>query len=287
MRKQTLKNAERYITEELKEYEEKILGAEQKALEVEFELFNELRVAVHRVIPSLQRTAAVLAELDVLSGFAELAAKRSYVRPTMTEEPILELFEARHPVLDAIMPQGKFTPNDTTIGSEFGRIHLITGPNMAGKSTYIRQVALITIMAQVGSFVPANRATVGIADRVFARVGASDELSRGQSTFMVEMVETARILHTATKQSLVILDEVGRGTSTYDGLSLAWAIVEYLHDHCDPRTLFATHYHELIDLQRTLPGVRNFSVAVKEWDENIIFLHRIIPGGADRSYGIL
>jgi DNA mismatch repair protein MutS len=286
VRKQTLKNAERYITEELKEYEEKILGAEQKARDVEYELFVELRELVHQAMAPLQRAAAILAELDVLSGFAENASKRNYVRPAMTDEPILELFEARHPVLDAMMPHGKFTPNDTTLGSEFGRLHLITGPNMAGKSTYIRQVALIVIMAQVGSFVPANRATVGVADRVFARVGASDELSRGQSTFMVEMVETARILHTATKQSLVILDEVGRGTSTYDGLSLAWAIVEYLHDHADPRTLFATHYHELIDLQRTLPGVRNFNVAVKEWDENIIFLHRIIPGGADRSYGI-
>ncbi len=286
VRKQTLKNAERYITEELKVYEEKILGAEQKARDLEYELFSELRAAVFGVIASLQRTAAALAELDVLSGFAENAVKRNYVRPTMTDEPLLEILEARHPVLDSIMPQGKFTPNDTMLGSEHGRIHLITGPNMAGKSTYIRQVALITIMAQVGCFVPADRATIGIADRVFARVGASDELSRGQSTFMVEMVETARILNTATKQSLVILDEVGRGTSTYDGLSLAWAIVEHLHDTTEPRTLFATHDHELIDLHRSLPGVRNLNVAVKEWEENIIFLHRIVPGGADRSYGI-
>ena len=286
VRKQTLKNAERYITEDLKHYEEKILGAEQKARDLEYELFNELRQSVHAVVKSLQQSAAVLSELDVLAGFAELSAKRSYVRPTLTDEALLEFSEARHPVLDALMAQGKFTPNDTMLGSEHGRIHLITGPNMAGKSTYIRQVALLTIMAQIGCFVPAEKATVGIADRVFARVGASDELSRGQSTFMVEMVETARILNTATKQSLVILDEVGRGTSTYDGLSLAWAIIEHLHDHADPRTLFATHYHELIDLQRSLQGVRNFNVAVKEWDDSIVFLHRIVAGGADRSYGI-
>jgi DNA mismatch repair protein MutS len=286
IRKQTLKNAERYITPELKEYEEKVLTADESAKLLEFELFLELRQLVHAQTPTLQINAAILAELDVLASLAELAVKHSYVKPTITEEPILEIYEGRHPVLDATLPKGTFVPNDSMIGAEHGSILLITGPNMAGKSTYIRQTALITILAQIGSYVPARKATIGITDRLFARVGASDELSRGQSTFMVEMVETARILNTATERSLVILDEIGRGTSTYDGLSLAWAIVEQLHDINQSRTLFATHYHELIDLQRSLPGVRNWNVSVKEWDDNVVFLHRIVPGGADRSYGI-
>lgn len=286
IRKQTLKNAERYITPELKEYEEKVLTADDSAKRVEFEIFLKLREQVFQQTVSLQKTASVLAELDVLCGLADLAVAQSYVRPKIVDEALIEISEGRHPVLDATLPQGQFVPNDCFVGSEHGVVHLITGPNMAGKSTYIRQVALLTIMAQLGSFLPARKATIGIADKIFARVGASDELSRGQSTFMVEMVETARILNTATDRSLVILDEIGRGTSTYDGLSLAWAIVEHLHDSIRARTLFATHYHELIELEKSLRGVRNLNVAVKEWDDNVVFLHRIIPGGADRSYGI-
>lgn len=286
IRKQTLKNAERYITPELKEYEEKVLTADESAKALEFELFLELREQVHLQTQALQLNAAILAELDAIASLAELAVKQGYVKPIITEEPLLEIYEGRHPVLDATLPKGTFVPNDSMIGTEHGNILLITGPNMAGKSTYIRQTALLTIMAQMGSFVPARKATIGIADRLFARVGASDELARGQSTFMVEMVETARILNTATDRSLVILDEIGRGTSTYDGLSLAWAIVEHLHGVNRARTMFATHYHELIDLQKTLPGVRNWNVSVKEWDDNVVFLHRIVPGGADRSYGI-
>jgi DNA mismatch repair protein MutS len=286
IRKQTLKNAERYITPELKEYEEKVLTAEDQAKSLEYELFLELRAAVHAHTPSLQQTANALAELDVLAGLAELAVKQNYVRPTIDDQPRLEINDGRHPVLDAMLPQGTFVPNDTFVGAEHGRVLLITGPNMAGKSTYIRQTALIVLMAQMGSFVPAHRATVGIADRIFARVGASDELSRGQSTFMVEMVETARILNTATERSVIILDEIGRGTSTYDGLSLAWSIVEHLHDTIGGRTLFATHYHELVELEKSHVGVRNYNVAVKEWDDQLVFLHRIARGGADKSYGI-
>jgi len=286
IRKQTLKNAERFITPELKDYEEKVLSADDQAKSLEYELFMELRSAIHSHTQALQSNASVLAELDVLAALAELAVKNAYVRPVMTDEPILEIYEGRHPVLDAMLSKGTFVPNDAMIGAEHGSVLLITGPNMAGKSTYIRQTALLLVLAQIGSFVPARKATIGVADRLFARVGASDELARGQSTFMVEMVETARILNTATERSLVILDEIGRGTSTYDGLSLAWAIVEHLHNRNRARTLFATHYHELIDLQKSLPGVRNWNVAVKEWDDNVIFLHRIVPGGADKSYGI-
>jgi DNA mismatch repair protein MutS len=286
VRKQTLKNCERYITPELKEYEEKVLTADESSKQLEHELFLELRESVHLSTGQLQRNASVIAELDCLAALAELAVKNSYVCPTVTEEPILEIYEGRHPVLDSMMAKGKFVPNDCMIGSEHGRIQLITGPNMAGKSTYIRQCATIAVLAQIGSFVPARKATIGLADKLFARVGASDELTRGQSTFMVEMVETARILNTATDRSLVILDEIGRGTSTYDGLSLAWAIVEHLHDRNKSRTLFATHYHELIGLQQSLPSVRNWNVSVKEWDDQVVFLHRIVPGGADKSYGI-
>ena len=286
VRKQTLKNAERYITDELKQYETKVISADEQALALELELFQQLRGHVAEHLQELQQVAAVLSELDVLAGLAELAKRQDYVRPEIVEESDLEIIEGRHPVLDAATPKGTFVPNDCQLGNSAGTLMLITGPNMAGKSTYIRQVALITLMAQLGSFVPARRARVGLADRIFARVGASDELSRGQSTFMVEMVETARILNTASARSLIILDEIGRGTSTYDGLSLAWAIVEHLHDKIGARALFATHYHELTQLQNSLPGVRNYNVAVKEWDENIVFLHRIVPGGADKSYGI-
>jgi len=286
IRKQTLKNCERFITPALKEYEETVLAADGQADEREQAIFVELRTLAHRELRSLQGIAAALANLDVLASLAELAAQRKWIRPKLTEDSIIDIQEGRHPVLDIRMPQGEFVPNDCVQSPEAGMILLITGPNMAGKSTYIRQVALLVMLAQVGSFLPAKKATIGIADRVFARVGASDELSRGQSTFMVEMVETARILNTATPRSLVILDEIGRGTSTYDGLSLAWAITEHLHEQIGCRTLFATHYHELTQLADLFPQVSNLNVAVREWDDSVVFLHRIIPGGADKSYGI-
>jgi len=286
IRKQTLKNCERYITPELKDYEEKVLAADEGARQRELELFQALREDVHRHLRQLQETAAALARLDVLAGLAEVAARRGWVRPEMSDQVVLDIEQGRHPVLDAMLPQGEFVPNDTRASDEDGMLMLITGPNMAGKSTYIRQVALLTLLAHVGSFVPAKRATIGLTDRIFARVGASDELARGQSTFMVEMVETARILHLATRRSLVILDEIGRGTSTYDGLSLAWAITEFLHDSIGCRTLFATHYHELTQLAETLPRVVNLNVAVREWEDQVVFLHRIVAGGADKSYGI-
>ncbi len=286
IRKQTVKNAERYITPELKEYEEKVLTADEKAKELEYALFLELHAAVTASRRRMQATADVLAEIDVLAALAELARQRNYCRPAIVEEPLLEIVDGRHPVLDILAPEGTFVPNDTRLGGESGTIQLITGPNMAGKSTYIRQVALLTLLAQIGSFVPARKATIGLADRIFARVGASDELSRGQSTFMVEMTETARILNTATPRSLVILDEIGRGTSTYDGISLAWSVVEHLHDHVGCRTLFATHYHELTDLEKSLSRVKNLNVAVREWEDQVVFLHKIVAGAADKSYGI-
>jgi DNA mismatch repair protein MutS len=286
IRKQTIKNAERYITPELKEYEEKVLTADEKSKDLEYELFLQLRDTVAASQRTMKATAGVLAQLDVLAALAELARQRNYCRPKIVDEPVLEIHEGRHPVLDILEPEGTFVPNDTLAGGRSGNILLITGPNMAGKSTYIRQVALLTLMAQMGSFVPAAEATIGIADRIFARVGASDELTRGQSTFMVEMTETARILNTATKRSLVILDEIGRGTSTYDGMSLAWSVVEHLHDHVGCRTFFATHYHELTDLEKSLDGVQNLNVAVREWEDEVVFLHKIIEGAADKSYGI-
>jgi DNA mismatch repair protein MutS len=286
IRKQTLKNCERYITPELKEYEEKVLAADDNAASREQFIFQDLRGQTHRHLAILQEVALAIAELDVLAALADVAASRRWVRPKLTTDSILKIDAGRHPVLDVTMPQGEFVPNDCVQSPEAGMIQLITGPNMAGKSTYIRQVALITILAQAGSFVPAEAAEIGIADRVFARVGASDELSRGQSTFMVEMMETARILNTASSRSLVILDEIGRGTSTYDGLSLAWAITEHLHEQIGCRTLFATHYHELTQLEESLPRVANWNVAVKEWNDEVVFLHRIVRGGADRSYGI-
>jgi DNA mismatch repair protein MutS len=286
IRKQTVKNAERYITPELKEYEEKVLAADEKAKELEHELFLELRELVGAGARRLRGTAAALAQVDVLAALAELARDRGYCRPTLVAEPVLRIVEGRHPVLDVRLPEGSFVPNDVAAGGDEGLMLLITGPNMAGKSTYIRQVALMTLMAQMGSFVPAREATLGVADRIFARVGASDELARGQSTFMVEMTETARILNTATERSLVVLDEIGRGTSTYDGVSLAWAIVEHLHDRVGCRTLFATHYHELTDLAASLARVKNLNVAVREWQDDVVFLHKIVEGAADKSYGI-
>ncbi|MEE2935091.1 MAG: DNA mismatch repair protein MutS [Planctomycetota bacterium] len=286
IRKQTLKNCERFITPELKEYEEKVLAADEKASSREQFLFQNLRERTRKQLSTLQEVAIAIAELDALASLAEIASHRGWVRPKLVDESVLKVDAGRHPVLDVTLPQGEFVPNDAVMSPEAGMILLITGPNMAGKSTYIRQVALITILAQAGSFVQPEHVEIGIADRIFARVGASDELSRGQSTFMVEMVETARILNTATSRSLVILDEIGRGTSTYDGLSLAWAITEHLHEQIGCRTLFATHYHELTQLEESLPQVTNWNVAVKEWNDEVVFLHRIIRGGADKSYGI-
>jgi len=349
IRKQTLKNQERYITPELKEYEDKVLRAEDESKLLEAELFTALRERVATHVTRLKNTAEVLAELDVLAGLATLASANGYCRPQLCEEPVLDIREGRHPVLDRLQPTGEFVPNDVLLGSladsmsqggagarsngphpsplpltgrggdsadervkvpsppsggegqgegaaanesppkperSRGRVQIITGPNMAGKSTYIRQAALLTVMAQMGSFVPASEARIGVADRVFARVGASDELGKGQSTFMVEMTETARILNTASARSLVILDEIGRGTSTYDGISLAWAVTEFLHDSIQCRTLFATHYHELTDLTATLKHASNWNVAVHEQGDGIVFLHRIVEGSADKSYGI-
>jgi DNA mismatch repair protein MutS len=285
-RKQTLKNAERYITPELKAHEEEVLTAEQKIFQREYELFLNLRDQVAAQTPRLMQTAEVLATLDVLASLADLAVARDYCRPELVDEPVLEVIDGRHPVLDQTLPPGTFVPNDIHLSPENGWFLLITGPNMAGKSVYLRQQALLVLMAQMGSFVPARQARIGLADRIFTRVGASDELSRGQSTFMVEMTEAANILNNASPRSLVILDEIGRGTSTYDGLSLAWAITEYLHDSAGCRALFATHYHELAQLGNKLAGLRNGNASVREWKDEIVFLHKIVPGPADQSYGI-
>jgi DNA mismatch repair protein MutS len=285
-RKQTLKNAERYVTPELKEYEEKVLTAEEKIFKREYELFVALREQVAKQASRLLQAGEVLATLDVLASLAELAVSRQYCRPELYDESILQIQAGRHPVLDQTLPPGTFVPNDVNLKPEEGMLWLITGPNMAGKSTYIRQVALLSLMAHIGSFVPARQARIGIADRIFTRVGASDELTRGRSTFMVEMTEAANILNNATDRSLVILDEIGRGTSTYDGVSLAWAITEYLHDQIGCRTLFATHYHELAQLASKLPGLRNYNVLVQECEGQVVFLHQIAAGSADKSYGI-
>ncbi len=286
VRKQTLKNAERFITPELREYEEKVLKAEENAKDLEFELFYGIQKKVIAVRSKLQRNAGVLAHLDALINLAMIARSRGYTRPKIVEDAVLNIIDGRHPVLDVIEQSGTFVPNNACCDSDHGMLHLITGPNMAGKSTFIRQNALLVIMAQMGSFIPAACSTIGIVDRIFARVGASDELTRGQSTFMVEMIETARILNGATSKSLVILDEIGRGTSTYDGISLAWAIAEYLHEKIGCRTFFATHYHELTELANTFEGISNLNVAVRESNDEIAFLHKILPGAADKSYGI-
>jgi DNA mismatch repair protein MutS len=285
-RKQTLKNAERYVTPELKAYEEKVLTAEEKIFKREYELFITLRDQVAAQASRLLQTGEVLATLDVLASLAELAVSRQYCRPELCDESILHIQAGRHPVLEQTLPPGTFVPNDVILKPEEGMLWLITGPNMAGKSTYIRQVALLTLMAHLGSFVPARQARIGIVDRIFTRVGASDELTRGRSTFMVEMTEAANILNNATDRSLVILDEIGRGTSTYDGVSLAWAIMEYLHDQVGCRTLFATHYHELAQLANKLPGLRNYNVLVQESEGLVVFLHQIAAGSAYKSYGI-
>jgi len=285
-RKQTMANAERFITPALKEMEAKVLGAEERAKKLEYELFLELRQEVCTHLDALQRTAAAVAEIDLLGGLAETAQTHRHCRPRLEEGRGIEIVNGRHPVLEQTLVEEKFVPNDTAFDPEDSLLQILTGPNMAGKSTYIRQVALVTLMAQIGAFVPAESATIGLVDRIFCRVGASDDLSRGQSTFMVEMNETALILNHATDRSLVILDEIGRGTATFDGLSIAWAVAEHLHDQVKCHTLFATHYHELTDLAGTRPAVANFNVAVREWNDEIIFLRKILPGAADKSYGI-
>lgn len=287
IRKQTMKNAERYITPDLKEQEQKVLGARERAEDLEYEIFCELRDQLVRAIVPLQEAAAAIARVDVVQSLARVASEESYCAPELVLEPVLEIEGGRHPMVSAGAAGSDFTANDTHLGVEHGSLAVITGPNMSGKSTYIRQNALITILAQMGSFVPADRARIGIADRIFTRVGAADDLSRGQSTFMVEMTETAQILNNATERSLVILDEVGRGTSTHDGVSLAFAIAEYLVEVTGARTLFATHYHELTQLGERYPAqVRNLNVLVKEWNDEIVFLHQIVEGGTDQAYGI-
>lgn len=304
VRKQTIANGERYITPELKEMESKILGAEERSTKLEYELFQRVREEVLGRLQEIQQTASALSQLDVLGSFAETARLYNYVRPQIGDAGKLHFRDGRHPVLEQSLMEERFVPNDTSIcsgngeadatdanderndGSSLAQIMLITGPNMAGKSTYIRQVALLALLAHTGSFLPAAEARVDLVDRIFTRIGASDDLSRGQSTFMVEMSETANILNNATRRSLVILDEIGRGTSTFDGLSLAWSIVEHLHNQVGARTLFATHYHELTELTGKLRRLKNFNVAVREWNDSIVFLHKIVEGGTDKSYGI-
>ena len=286
IRKQTLKNAERYITPELKEFEDKVLRAEERSKDLEYELFTALREALAAEVPRILATAQALAMLDVLAALAQTAAENRYVAPTIDNGERIAIVDGRHPVIEITQTEEAFVPNDTSLNRGDRMIGIITGPNMAGKSTYVRQTALIVLLAQVGSFVPAGEAAIGVVDRIFTRIGSADDLSRGASTFMVEMVEIANILNNATAKSLVILDEVGRGTSTFDGLALAWAIVEHLHEGIRCRTLFATHYHQLIDLANRLDGVHNLNVAVREWEDEIVFLHRIVEGGTDRSYGI-
>ena len=288
IRKQTLTGGERYITEELKELESKVLGAEEKVVALEYKAFTEIREHIKSQIQRLQKSAMAVSQLDVLCSFAQVAEDFNYCMPEVDDSGIIDVKDGRHPVIEKLLPSGAFVANDTYLDKDSNRVSIITGPNMAGKSTYMRQVALITLMAQIGSFVPATSAHIGVVDKIFTRVGASDDLSMGQSTFMVEMMEVANILKEATANSLVVLDEIGRGTSTYDGLSIAWAVAEYIEnkEKCGAKTLFATHYHELTQLEDTLEGVKNYSIAVKEKGEDIIFLRKIIPGGTDESYGV-
>ena len=286
VRKQTISNGERFITSGLKEMEGKIFGAEERSVKLEHELFLKVRESVLGQLSAIQQTARTVAQLDVLCSMAEAARILGYCRPHVGEEGVLRIEDGRHPVLDQVVTEERFVPNDVDLDLETQQIGLITGPNMAGKSTYIRQVALLALMAHTGSFIPAKTARVDLMDRIFTRIGASDDLARGQSTFMVEMTETANILNNASRKSLIILDEIGRGTSTFDGLSLAWSIVEHLHHQVGAKTLFATHYHELTELASRLPRLRNFNVAVREWNDQIIFLHKIVSGSADKSYGI-
>ena len=288
IRKQTLTNGERYITEELKNMENQILGAEEKVIKLELEAFRQIREEIAGNVKRMQKTAEAISSLDVLTSFAQVAEEMNYCKPIINKDGILNIKEGRHPVIEKMLSSGEFVSNDTYLDTDQNRLAIITGPNMAGKSTYMRQVALITLMAQVGSFVPATEAAIGVVDKIFTRVGASDDLSMGQSTFMVEMMEVATILKEATKNSLVILDEIGRGTSTYDGLSIAWAVAEYIADKnkCGAKTLFATHYHEMTTLEKEGNGIKNYSIAVKEKGEDIIFLRKIVEGGTDESYGV-
>ena len=298
-RKQTVANGERFITPELKAMEGKILGAEERSVKLEYEIFQRVREEVLGQLPKIQQTAGALAQLDVLASFAETARLHNYCRPQIADQGVLQIRDGRHPVLEQQLVEERFVPNDVALANIAAgksvddkvavckdQIALITGPNMAGKSTYIRQVALLTLLAHTGSFVPATEARIDLVDRIFTRIGASDDLSRGQSTFMVEMTETANILNNATPRSLIVLDEIGRGTSTFDGLSLAWSIVEFLHNQVGAKTLFATHYHELTELAARLPRIKNFNVAVREWHDQIVFLRKIVEGGTDKSYGI-
>ena len=288
IRKQTLVNSERYISPQLKEYESKVLGAEERIKNLEYELFNEIRKKLHSKISLMQQFEKMISVLDVLTNFAVIAYKNNYCRPVFNDEGYIKISESRHPVIERMSDVEAFIPNDVNLDNKHNRIALITGPNMAGKSTYLRQIGLIAIMAQTGSFVPAGSADIPIFDKVFTRVGASDNLAMGQSTFLVEMLETANILNSATPNSLILLDEIGRGTSTFDGLSLAWAIIEHIHNNkkiC-AKTLFATHYHELTELENLLPGIKNYNISVKEWNDKIIFLRKIERGSADQSYGI-
>ena len=289
VRKQTLAQAERYITQELKEYEEKILGADEKILALEQQLFAELISAMQEFIPQIQINANLIAQLDCLMGFAKVAEDNHYVRPVVDDSVELDIRQGRHPVIEQQLPVGeRFVPNDIYLDDDKQQIIIITGPNMAGKSALLRQTALIVLLAQVGCYVPAESAKIGLVDKIFTRVGASDNISLGESTFMVEMTEAANILNNVTERSLVLFDELGRGTSTYDGISIAWAIVEYLNQNAKgrPRTLFATHYHELNEMERQLPAIRNYNVSVKEVGDKVIFLRKLVPGGSEHSFGI-
>ena len=286
IRKQTLANAERFITEELKNIEEAILGAEEKLVELEYQIFTNIRATIAEHLDRIKRTALALAQIDVLSSLSETADRENYCKPTVGEWDVIEIAEGRHPVVEKTLTDTSFVSNNTFHDLNGDRLAIITGPNMAGKSTYMRQIALICLMAQVGSFVPARSANIGIVDKIFTRIGASDDLAGGQSTFMVEMIEVANILENSTARSLLILDEVGRGTSTYDGLSIAWAVLEYIINRISARTLFATHYHELTELEGKLQGVKNYCMSVREDGEDVIFLRKLILGGADGSHGI-
>jgi len=286
IRKQTLTNAERYITPELKTFEEKVLGAEEKIKALEFAIFSELRRELNEYVVRIKTTANYVAMLDVFLSLARIARENSYTRPEIDESSEIEIKDGRHPIIEKINTAERFIPNDIFLNNTSDRLLIITGPNMAGKSTVMRQVAVIALMAQMGSFVPAKKAKIGVLDRIFTRVGASDNIMRGQSTFMVEMQEAANILRDATDKSLIIIDEIGRGTSTYDGVAIAWSVAEYIHDEVKAKTLFATHYHELTDLELTKKSVKNFNIAVKEWNDRIIFLHKLVPGGVNHSYGI-
>ncbi|MEG1576168.1 MAG: DNA mismatch repair protein MutS, partial [Clostridium sp.] len=288
IRKQTLANAERYTTDRLKELEDVIMGAEDRLYSLEYDLFCQVRDRIAVEVKRIQQTAKAIATVDVLASLSVVSMRNNYVKPKINEKGTIRIKNGRHPVVEKMMPNDLFVANDTYLDNNKNRISIITGPNMAGKSTFMRQTALIALMAQIGSFVPAEEADIGLCDRIFTRVGASDDLASGQSTFMVEMTEVANILHNATRKSLLILDEIGRGTSTFDGLSIAWAVVEYISNTqiLGAKTLFATHYHELTELEGTVSGVNNYCIAVKEQGDNIVFLRKIIKGGADKSYGI-